>query len=65
MATTLPGAQVANPPALPNVTGPRAVVPASWSDATNIMRQVLDVLEREGKPAADALLAWINARRTP
>lgn len=50
-------------PALPNVVGERAVVPASWNDSANIMRQILDVLEREGQTAADELKNWLNAHR--
>lgn len=61
----LPGANLPNTPALPNtkrdVTPP--ATPASWDDIANISAAVFDVLAREGKPAADALLAWIKERR--
>lgn len=64
MPTDLPGKQVDdNLPPLAQPGGGRATVPASWDDINLVAAAVFDVLKREGKPAADALLAWIKDRR--
>ena len=63
----LPGDQVANAPALPNVNKALTAsepVPAAWNDPIRIMREVLDVLEKNGPEAASSLLAWVNQERT-
>lgn len=60
----LHGKQIDNQlPALALPNGSRAAVPASWDDIANVSRAVFDVLQTQGKPAADALLAWIKERR--
>lgn len=43
--------------------GPPGTVPASWDDIALVSKAVFDVLKEQGKPAADALLAWIKERR--
>ncbi len=61
----LPGQNLPNTPPLPNVI-PDTVhpqVPASWDTVENVSAAVFALLRKEGKPAADALLAWIEARR--
>ncbi len=60
----LPGTQIdENLPPLAKPGGSRAPVPASWDDINNVAKAVFDTLRVEGKPAADALLLWIKARR--
>lgn len=60
----LPGKQVEQDvPELAKPNGGRGSVPASWDDVNNVSKAVFEVLEKEGKPAADSLLAWIKERR--
>lgn len=66
MPTTLPGSQATdNVPPLPNTVPDtvRPIVPASWDDIRLISSAVFEELALRGKPAADALMAWIQARR--
>lgn len=60
----LPGKDVdVNLPPLAQPGGGRGTVPASWDDIALVSKAVFDVLKEQGKPAADALLAWIKERR--
>jgi len=69
MPTTLPGAQVTTglPPlvkgSFPGGSVTKAPVPASWDDIRLVSAAVFAELDHGGKEAADAFLAWIEARR--
>lgn len=58
----LPTGANLTPPPLPNITqvGSKPPVPSEWNDPLRIMAQVIDVLQREGQPAATSLLAWVK-----
>ena len=63
---TGPGGRTATLPAVgvPQPTAAqKAAVEDKWNDPVRIMQQVLEVLAREGKPAADDLLHWVNTHR--
>lgn len=55
---SLPGVGVAQP-----TPAQRAAVEDTWNDPIRIMAQILEILQTEGKPAADDLKNWINRRR--
>ncbi len=39
---------------------PRPKLPEFWTDSANIIRQILDVFEKKGLPAAQRLQAWLK-----
>lgn len=64
MPTNLPGQQVdTNLPPLAQPGGGHTPVPDEWNQFSFVAKAVFDVLATEGKPAADALLAWVKERR--